>query len=72
LQTGGLQFGNTQDGLEVGVENIEKTVRETPEKEQERDEEDWVGKLPASQESSFDGAPRGDCSASSHYQGRKG
>lgn len=38
LQTGRLELGDVEDGLEMLVEHIEKTVGETPE-EEERDDE---------------------------------
>jgi hypothetical protein len=30
LQTGTFQFGNTENGLEMRIEDIEETVTETP------------------------------------------
>ena len=37
------------------VEDIEKTVGETPEEEERGDEEDWVGELATSQVTALDG-----------------
>ena len=55
LKTGGLELGDTEDSLEVLVENIEKTVRETPEEEERGDEKDWVGELATSQVATLNG-----------------
>ena len=55
LEASGLELGNAEDSLEVLVENIEETVRETPEEEERCDEEDWVNELATSQVATVDG-----------------
>ncbi len=41
----------------MGIEDIEETVRETPEEEEKCDKEDGVNELPAGQKSPFNRSP---------------
>lgn len=67
LQTGGFELCNAQDILEVLVQDIEKTVRETPEEEQGGDEGDGEDELLASQETTSEGCSSDGDTAASHF-----
>lgn len=55
LETGRLELCDTEDILEMLVQDIEKTVRETPEEEERGDEGNGEDELLASEETTSDG-----------------
>lgn len=66
LKTGGFELGDTEDILEMLVQDIEKTVRETPEEEQRGDEGDGEDELLSSKETTSDGGGSDGNTAASH------
>jgi hypothetical protein len=66
LETGGLELCDTEDILEMLVQDIEKTVRETPEEEQRGDEGDREDELLSSEEATSDGGSSDGNTAASH------
>lgn len=50
LETGGLQLGDVEDGLEMLIEHIEETVGETPEEEERDDKGEREDELSALEE----------------------
>lgn len=53
LKTRALELGDLKDRLEMRVEDIEETVRETPEEEETDDKEQRIDELSAGQEAAF-------------------
>jgi len=66
LKTGGLELCDTEDILEMLVQDIEKTVRETPEEEQGGDEGDGEDELLSCEEATSDGGSSDGNTAASH------
>lgn len=66
LETSGLELGDTEDILEVLVQDIKKTVRETPEEEERGDEGDGEDELLSCKETTSDGGGSDGDTAASH------
>ena len=66
LKTGGFELCDAEDILEMLVQDIEKTVRETPEEEQRGDEGDGEDELLSSKETTSDGGSSDGNTAASH------
>jgi hypothetical protein len=66
LETGGLKLCDTKDILEMLVQDIKKTVGETPEEEQRGDEGDGEDELLSSKETTSNGGGNDGNTAASH------
>jgi len=66
LETRRLELGNAKDILEMLVQDIEKTVRETPEEEERGDEGDGEDELLSSEEATSDGGSSDGDTAACH------
>jgi hypothetical protein len=71
LETGGLELCNTENILEMLVQDIEETVRETPEEEERSDEGNGEDELLSRKKPTSDGGGRDGDTAACHFFGCK-